>query len=768
MLSSISVLIFFQWNNITNAWRSIPSLPQAFKIEKTTAQHEEDTHQEKKIQVEKPKEAEQRQEEIVKPISIKEINLNFDVRHLNNNTPIIETTNTNSSMKDQVITFVNPDAILQGVDVKRDFFYESPISEIGNNNYLELMISHSSLLDKKQSTLTVMIDDVPIKSIFLTAENENNKKIRIPLQKEFLNSGFHKITFNSHSVISDDLCLDEKNPANWVKIHSTSFVYLDSKELWARQDLLKDFPYPFVQTGMPLAIQGSIVIPDKPSEQIFSAALTLSGYLSSFTNQQSGYPIITESEWMKSKEFKHIIALGNLNSWNGYMRKIIADNKIQAKENELTLDNFILKKEEYKQLLLVSGLTDEVIQNKIDIIANSHLEEQLTGNTLRITNAPLPNVEDDHKTTLATIGFEDLLLDEMVSKTKSQFYTIPPYGKIQDGSYLDLMVKASSSLVDMQTEDKLDLAEGAFTLNINNIPYGISFNQPKEKADNSGFYHFQIPLSEQLLGDNRTLEINFQSNLNNEEYGCREEQNNRWVFIENNSSFQIKYDGIKDYNFKYWPAPYVDNLEMQDVAILIPENVNQQLLSQLSNLYSHILSRSINQTKFTIIRGEPDTKEQKLLENSHVIIMGNLTTYPFLQDKIKQSLVKLNEKHIDLSNYSIINETSDYVTWMEPSFWNSKKMMTVFLNLKNTDTYLHQDLLDFLTNQTEEVDLVVRNVSGDIFTKNMQHKNAEIAVFSEAETTNDKGISTPILVGFFLILIVGIVTFVYFLRKAGK
>ncbi|MEQ6389998.1 cellulose biosynthesis cyclic di-GMP-binding regulatory protein BcsB [Bacillaceae bacterium S4-13-58] len=673
----------------------------------------------------------------------------------------------------QAIPFLNQQMVtLNGVDETRDFYYEVPISDVADDNYIELVISHSDLLDPKKSTLTIMIDDVPIKSILLTKENQDQSKIKIPLSKENLSSGFHKITLNSHGYISGDYCYDEENPANWVKIHPTSYAFIDTQETIVRDDLLGDFPYPFIQTGTPQVIYGTIVIPDHPSSEIINSALNLSSYLSSLTLTNSGFPIVTESEWMEDDELKHTIAIGSMESWKGNVKQIVNTKKIKVEKNHLLLENLYLSDEETtKQMLLVTASNNHLIESNIHVLFDSELDVQLTGNSLTLDQVPSTSKEKNNFETLEAIGFENQLLTLEKKETNSYYLTIPSYWKINEDSYLDLMIKASPSFLNQseltQEMDEQDL----LTILVNNTPYGVSLNQVIETKDDAGFYHYKLPLTEKLLENSTSLEIKFTSSLD-DRYGCSDDENNLWVFIDNQSKFHFNYEIADSDNFLYWPAAYINNSNPTSLAILIPgKKVTSDILSQLSILYSRMPSQARMKLNATIIQGTPSKEEENALRQLDVIVLGNLTDYEFLNEKRKESSIKWNQEGINLSSYSFINETTDYVTWMEPSLWNKEKVMTVFARMENQDTYIHQDLLTYLLEQKDNVDIVVRNKAGEYFSSNLngevKQESSNVNSQEQIESQNDpqESISGVIWLYFIGILLGGILLFLFFLKK---
>src|SRR5690606_39018387 len=105
-----------------------------------------------------------------------ELQREITVTHLKDKPVAVSSANVSGSSPGYVHRFLNEPLILDGVDRAHDLYYYVPKAQLGDQNYLELDLSHSELLLPTQSTLTVLVDNQPLQSIFLTEETRQEGK----------------------------------------------------------------------------------------------------------------------------------------------------------------------------------------------------------------------------------------------------------------------------------------------------------------------------------------------------------------------------------------------------------------------------------------------------------------------------------------------------------------------------------------------------------------------------------------------------------------
>jgi hypothetical protein len=130
----------------------------------------------------------------------------------------------------------------------------SAVWDINTEAWLELHCSHSQLLNSDRSTLSVVLNEIPIASIPLTAAtaDEGFQKIRIPLR--YFNVGVNTFNLRANMEHRDsreeyrNFCTDETYPRSWITIHPETAVVLPEipKEMFLN---LGSFPFGYADVS---------------------------------------------------------------------------------------------------------------------------------------------------------------------------------------------------------------------------------------------------------------------------------------------------------------------------------------------------------------------------------------------------------------------------------------------------------------------------------------------------------------------------------------
>lgn len=220
-------------------------------------------------------------------------------------------------------------------------------------------------------------------------------------------------------------------------------------------------------------------------------------------------------------------------------------------------------------------------------------------------------------------------------------------------------------------------------------------------------------------------------------------------------------------SFKTWPAPFVSSSELNDTAILIPNDYDQHVINQL-----YILTNELgNQTSLDGLELIVDQdKDLEKLENRDIIVLGNINDHPSLQKYADELIISKNKSNdLNVSEFEFLNETSKFVAWMQPSVWNSNKTMAIFSAIHQKETnFLSKRIVDFITTNPINTNIIVESTNGEIFTHKIAEDIEDTAEIPSAdqEKVDPKDIKW-LVGGFIAILLISITMFIYFYRK-GK
>lgn len=678
----------------------------------------------------------------------------------------------------------NDNISMTRVDSTQQLFYSVPRADVSDGSYINLDISYSGLLLPESSTITVQIDGRPLKSIPLTKESSSRLVIKIPLGSDDVTPGFHSVTIVKHSTVSNEICTDEENPANWLKINRTSSIFINTNTTLTTNDALKNYPFPFVEPSIQDEMYGAVMLPDHPSAELISSALQIANYFSSRTATKRTTPIMTESEWIRKDHLIPVVALGGMNDWSGPVMQIMQDNQIQAQSQQLSLDTFAVKDKatnDVRELLLVTGTDAKVVKDHIQLLTEKNFVDQLAGNHLVVNDLPkAANTQSEKPITLESLGYTNITLDSTKASPERLTYTIPSFWKLTGESNLKLKVRISSLLQNdimneknsKSTSAAATNANAGLTVMINDIPKTISLDELLNAKKEDDSYLVTLPLAPYLKDSKtNTLNIAFLAHLNETYNACAPKTNNgKWIFIDKSSSIQLPHEVQQETNFKYWPAPFVGDHGLDRTVFLLPKDIDGVILSQFAALTKDMASQVPMDSAITIVRDQDPDLEQKL-KGRNVVVIGNPISFVSLQSYKDQLMVNPSKGQFHLADSNIINETTEYAAWIQTSIWDKERVMAVFQagegNKKTKNTFLHENVLQFLKNEQKSSQVVVMSNSNEVLSFEM--KSDQPAKPAKPASVAQRTTILLWVTGFFgVVFIIGLIWFIRLLRQSKK
>ncbi|WLR51902.1 cellulose biosynthesis cyclic di-GMP-binding regulatory protein BcsB [Bacillus tianshenii] len=668
--------------------------------------------------------------------------------------------------KGDIILLGEEDVSLRGVFGNKDAYFTIPPSNLGDGSYVELTISSSELLNSERSTLTVLLNNQPVKSIRLKKAFQN-ESFKIPLAKQHIREGINKLSIQSHTYISKDLCIDQIDPANWVIVHKTSYAYIDSSGPLIEDDLLKSFPYPFIQSGGEEEVHARIVIPDNSSGAVIQAAFELSQYLTSKTVSKEAVPVEFESEWDGVKAKEHLIAIGPLKAWSGAVANRMTFKGIQLNKGELYLHNAIEKGSgSSRQILFVTANNEEILTEKSAILTTEELTEQLTGNSIRINKMPVVKQEKKEQETAIPLIDQSVVLNDAKLVSEAYFPKVPSYWEITDQATLDIAFDASPLLKmweDAERKDQLGL-----TVYLNQTPFTVPLSSVLAKETEEEQYHYSFSVPKELITNEDLLSVRFEFNYPLTQEGCRQNyKSGNWVVVHKDSKLSVPYQINRSFSFTNWPAPFITDSGYEPVAFVVPNEVKQGTLSQIALLINQ-LSQYAEFENYTVVRGGLESFDSASLPNYHFLFFG----YPrdgFSEETFKSLITWDEENGLNLPQYGFLEETAKYVYWIQRSAWNDEKAAVFFHPLVDDakNPYLHENFFDFLSqmDRTKESNIIVLNKANQAQTFYYDRKQDELL---QESGNNSSGGSLMYVIIFAGIFLLSAVLFILLLRRKRK
>lgn len=659
--------------------------------------------------------------------------------------------------EETVINLINTDRTLSGLIDHAQYHYSIPAQGAKSGSMLKLHMKYSQLL-LPSSTITILIDDQPIKSVPIDT-GEKQIEINIPLEDDMLTPGFHEVTVSFYGHITKEICENEENPGNWLTILATSSVLLHEKNGLAKKDVLETFPYPFIQPEKENTVHTKIVVPNEPSTNILSSALKVANYFGEQANDQ--IPVIREKDLQKIDS--HFVVIGALDQWDGVVSDLFNSVNIDGEQEKLVISNYFLESlSSDKQMMFVTAQNDQDIADNIHLLTEPTLIDQLSGNELVIDHVPeieMINPKENHPFSDMNIPNQQLTGKSKLSQT--YFYQLPPYIDEHEDAILHLMLNFSETLLDQENQ------QAELVIYINDVPHSVAVDHLM-KEDEKEFYKVKVPIDARFLNEDKYLSLQFEGNgLRSSEF-CVPPHDDEWIYIHEDSfiKFPMKKTS-KDQDFSNWPAPFITN-ELSETTIVLPDSYEDEFLEQLGEFTRHLGSYgTLIGLEFIF---EKDVIDEQL-KNRNVIILGHMDDHPSLESHTEKFMLNVNEMNQwDVSDYHFLQETSAYVSWLQPSVWDKNKTMAVFSAIRpNENMFLGNYLSEYLETNKIHSTIVVENQNGEIFTYTPEHEEEnDQSIIPIEQIEEENNLSIWVIIGFLVVFFISIGLLVVLFRRRKR
>lgn len=479
---------------------------------------------------------------------------------------------------------LNNDINIQGVFGGYTFFFDtSKYWEVTEGSYFELIFSQSDIKDYMNSTLTIYLNDFPLKSILLNEKTIKREHVKVPILKDIIKEGYNEISIKIYHRITDEPCKDVINPANWIVFHKESYVHLEFLE---KKDSysISDYPYPYLKISRDGASDAVILI----SDYFFSHELTAIMKLATNFGQRFKFEDINIDVYKfsdkKNLDNKNVIFIGSVKNTP---KEILS--KLSEEELKWTNDGALIKEiespydKDYKLLLILSQ-KKEYLLNAINALSKDSVIKQMTKNRKFITeiiDINDNNVEQDiDKIALKDLKYSNALLEGLFFQEVNFGISIPKNWEIIDGAKLVLKMRYSEAL---------NFERSSVTIYINNIPIG-SKKLVKENADN---YILEIELPEDVRKSTYyNLKVRYY--LENKDFDCSFiGQENSWAFIRNDSYLYLPHKDRKKAFLENYPNPFIKDNKLKILVVLsdTPSSSEISIAANISAFLGHETKR---------------------------------------------------------------------------------------------------------------------------------------------------------------------------------
>ncbi|TFE31689.1 cellulose biosynthesis cyclic di-GMP-binding regulatory protein BcsB [Cohnella luojiensis] len=458
------------------------------------------------------------------------------------------------------------DLVVQGVTNRQDFYFEMTASRVlYKGSFLELIFSHSPTFLPKKSTLTILLDDEPLGSVFLNESNLKRTSWKGDLSDKELKPGFHKLSVISHMEASENLCDDQNNPANWLILHKESLVHLRLMQAYDQADMAY-YPSPFLERGGLAPLQTLLVVPDAANETQLKALGEMAGFFSSEAPANLlSFQAYKESDLNGELLKKNMIWIGNKDQWGAYGRQLTsqgaANGKVKISVSPWNSESTVLS---------INGSNQE-IASAVNQLVTPSLYGQLSGQSYDIVGMAslaetVNSANDGSNLSLEDLGFGDLVVESPIVGTTRITYSLPTEADTNKPGHFKMHYKHAKTL---------NFAQSLVTVKVNGLPVKSRYLN----EESSDFGALDIEISSDLMA-NRNLIIDVAFQFSSAQGACTgNTQIGNWAVISKQSllSFQSRPNGSM--LLEEIPYPFVIRQQWNNTMFVLPSTPTSAELS---------------------------------------------------------------------------------------------------------------------------------------------------------------------------------------------
>lgn len=521
---------------------------------------------------------------------------------------------------------------------------------------LNLVYTKSELLDVNYSTITVFINGEPVSSKRLDGDRKYQDKWQVNIPKELVKSGYNSISIKAYKTISDKICRDDSNTANWLVIHKQSDIELNYS-LKSNSNEIKDYNSIFTNIGNEEYVDTTFVLPDKYNSNELSSIMNLSLNMGQKLKADN-FKLDVKLKSNLKEYNKNIIYVGGTNDTStDFLNLLSNDEKNQAK-NKAVIKQVISPFNKDKRMILIISDNSKALKNATKLICNNELLNELNSSSFIIDETKdVSDIKKDtkNKLTLNDLGYNDFLLKGPFSQETNFDVSIPKNKISTAGSILNLKFRYAKNL---------DFGRSLVTVYVNDKPIS-SKKLSLEKADND---NLEVNLPTDVLGKNY-YKTKVVFNLELKDLMCvTRDTDNPWAYILDSSFIKFDFKDNNSLNFKSYPYPFIDNQQANDINVVVSKNLNSSDLSNIANIIGNMGRDAVYNTgNLNVLT---DSEFLNTNKKGNLIVIGTPDDNSILKDINKDLYIKF-DKHF--SGF----ENNDKIKFLDDKY--SKQLSTIQL-----------------------------------------------------------------------------------------
>ena len=538
------------------------------------------------------------------------------------------------------------DIKMNGVVSSNDKFFNIQDNWNVKNAKINLVFTKSELIDVDYSTITVLVNDTPVESQRLSGKKEYKKNTEIEIPTDLLVDGYNKVSIKAYKTMSDKVCRDDSNTANWLVIHEESNISVNYNYK-QNSNVISNYPDTYFNVDNGSNMNTTLLVPNDYTSGELSAGMILSsdfGSKSKYDNINFDFKLYKDFK----NENNNVIFVGKESNTPSEILNLLSENEKSNLDKKCVIKQVESIFNKNKKMLLIISNNDELLKNGAKLLSSNSLISNLNKSSIIIdentTVKDLEDEEDNNRIFLEELGYEKLFVKGPFSQEIIMDVNVPKEKLVTDSSKLRFNIRYANNL---------DFERSLATVYVNNIPIG-SKKLSKDKSDNDTL-EFEFP--SEVVGQNY-YQIKVVFNLELVDLECvTRDTDNPWAYISSEDSFiEFAYEDNNKLNFANYPYPFVENNALNDIKVVVPSKLTSKELTNTANIVSY-LGREVdsNNGDLSVVQDNELTKEDK---SSNLLVIGTPKNNSIIKDLNSSLNLKFKD---DFSGY----ESDDKIQFVD-------------------------------------------------------------------------------------------------------
>lgn len=620
------------------------------------------------------------------------------------------------------------DITMSGVISSTNKYFEVPKNALVEKAKINLVLTKSELLDVNYSTITIIVNDVPIHSERLNGNKEYKKEINIDIPKDLIKSGYNKVEIKAYKTISDKICRDDSNTANWLVVHKESNISV-SYNYKIASNLISEYKDTYINENGRNELETSILIPDNySSEELTSAMIFSSGFGEKITNDNVNFDINLYSQF-KNKD-KNVIYIGSERNTSSEILNLLTSKEKENLDKNCVIKNTNSIFDKNKKMLIIISNNEGLLKKASKLINSKDLVNGLNKDSIIISENTevddIDNYKNENRLNFKNLGYENIILKGPFTQESTIDVSIPKSKEVKEGSKINLNIRYGQNL---------DFERSLVTVYVNNIPIG-SKKLTKENANNDTV---ELNLPKETLNQNY-YQIKIVFNLELLDLACvTRDTDNPFAYISNESFIEFDYKDTDNLTMKNYPYPFVKDDKFNDISVVVPDKLDSTELTQIGSIISYIgHSIKYNNGDIRFIKSSDLKSDDK---KRNLIIIGTPTNNLTIKDVNKYLNLKFNKDYVGFESNEKIKFIGEYSKQLSSiqltkSPYNKDKGMMVIASTEMKDLALSTKYLsDLDLIKSLKGDTIVIDREGNI--KDLNYKLDDVDENKETKEVNE-------------------------------